>query len=207
MPDGADKPIGWRSTPIAPIRNLFAATRRAELGPLNRLPRAHASVSKFRLTTVKDGFGGSSSFCSWPSAATRRSSGCTVAATGRSHAAPSDRSAAGGDAADVGGGSGGVGGCAVQMAQPCHHNVCPMPNEAGTCKGVRLAIRLENTPQTLQPSGLRRMTAACLRRGNASAPLPHVLAAGRVAAKRHRAMPLAVSFRHRPARAATEPQS
>ena len=186
-PDGADAPIGWRSAPTAPIRNLFAATRRAELGPLSRLPRARASVSKFRLTTVKDGFVGASSFCSWYE---RGDAPLELVYRGRNWSEPrcairAVRLLGGDDAGGGGGGGGGVGGCAVQMAQPCHHNVCPMPNEAGTCKGVRLAIRLENTPQTLQPGQWAQTHdgRVLLRRGNASAPLPHVASASRAAAK------------------------
>ena len=190
-PDGADTPVGWRSAPTAPIRNLFAASsRRAELGPLSRLPRARASVSSFRLTTVKDGFVGASSFCSWYE---RGDAPLELVYRGRNWSEPrcairsvrllgSDDDAGGGGGGGRGRGrgfGGSVGGCAVQMAQPCHHNVCPMPNEAGACKGVRVALRLENTPQTLQPGQWAQTHdgRVLLRRGNASAPLPFVSSA------------------------------
>ena len=41
---GSPAGSGWRSEPTAPIRQLFAASRRGELGPLTRPPQAESGA-------------------------------------------------------------------------------------------------------------------------------------------------------------------
>ena len=161
---GSPAGSGWRSEPTAPIRQLFAASRRGELGPLTRLPRAHAAARPFRLSASRDGFVGAARFCEW---ATAGEAPLELIYRGRNWSEP--RCTLLGVRRE--GAS-----CVLAMQQPCHHNVCPQPGETGDCRGVRMALRIENAPQALQPGqwAQRHDGRVLLRRGNATAPLPHV---------------------------------
>ena len=134
---------GWRSEPTAPIRQLFAASRRGEVGPLSRLPRAHAAASPFQLRASRDGFVGGPRFCEWVAAG---EAPLELVYRGRNWSEPR--------CAILGVRREGAS-CVVAMQQPCHHNVCPQPGESGSCRGTRTALRIENTPQALQPVRVR----------------------------------------------------